>query len=152
LHGSASFDFIIEEGTGPEGEAETYRGWGPSLEIVRLNGMKPLHIVLLVAAGAIGGALIMKVVQKPRTAEPVGVVSQIQTPPATAPATPPAAPADGQAASAPANPSPLESPKPVREAPPQRVHRAAANHRQAGVAAAIKPAAPVTRTCGARDC
>ena len=59
--------------------------------------MKPLHIVLLVAAGAIGGALIMKVVQKPRTAEPAGVVSQVQAPPATAPATPPAEPAEAQA-------------------------------------------------------
>jgi hypothetical protein len=103
--------------------------------------MKPLHIVLLVAAGAIGGALIMKVVQKPQTVDPAGVVSQVQTPPATAPAIP-AAPADAQTASVPANPSPLESPKPVREAPPQRVHRTVANHRPAEVAAASQPAAP----------
>ena len=98
--------------------------------------MKPLHIVLLVAAGAIGGALIMKVVQKPQAAEPVGVVAQVPTPPATAPS-------DGQAASVPANPSTVESPKPVREAPPQRVHRAAANHSPAKVAAASQPGAPV---------
>ena len=104
--------------------------------------MKPLHIVLLVAAGAIGGALIMKVVQKPQTAAPAGVVSQVQTPPATAPATPPAEPVDAQAPSVPVNPSPLESPKPVRGAPPQRVHRAAANRRPAEVAAASQPAAP----------
>jgi hypothetical protein len=104
--------------------------------------MKPLHIVLLVAAGAIGGALIMKVVQKPRTAEPAAVVSQVQAPPATAPATPPGAQADAQADSVPANPSPLESPKPVRKAPSQRVYRATANHRPAEVAAASQPAAP----------
>ena len=104
--------------------------------------MKPLHIVLLVAAGAIGGALIMKVVQKPQTAEPAGVVSQVQTPPATAPATPPAEPVDAQAPSVPVNPSPLESPKPARGTPPQRVHRAAANRRPAEVAAASQPAAP----------
>ena len=104
--------------------------------------MKPLHIVLLVAAGAIGGALIMKVVQKPQTAAPAGVVSQVQTPPATAPVTPP--PADGQAASVQANPSPLEASKPVRHAAPQRVHRAAANHRPTEVAAASRPAAPAT--------
>jgi hypothetical protein len=102
--------------------------------------MKPLHIVLLVAAGAIGGALIMRVVQKPRTTAPAGVVSQAQAPPATAPATPPAEPADAQAGSVPANPSPLESPKPVRKAP-QRVYRAAANHRPTEVAA-NQPAVP----------
>ena len=104
--------------------------------------MKPLHIVLLVAAGAIGGALIMKLVQKPQTAAPAGVVS-VQTPPATAPATPSAEPADGQAAGVPANPSPLEPPKPVRQAAPERVHRLAANHRPTEVAA-NQPAAPAT--------
>jgi hypothetical protein len=108
--------------------------------------MKPLHIVLLVAAGAIGGALIMRVVQKPQAAAPAGVVSQVQAPPATAPATPPAEPGDAQTPSVPANPSPLEPSKPVRVEPSQRVHRAAANHRPVEVAVASQPAAPATPT------
>ena len=114
--------------------------------------MKPLHIVLLVAAGALGGAVIMKVVHKPQTAAPAAVVAQVQTPPATAPATPPPAePADGQAASVPAHPSPVEPPKPVRQAAPQRVHRAAANHRPTEVAAARQPVSACDAgTCGAR--
>ena len=36
--------------------------------------MKPLHIVVLLAAGAIGGAVIMKVALKPQTAAPAPVV------------------------------------------------------------------------------
>ena len=55
--------------------------------------MKPLHIVVLLAAGAIGGAVIMKLALKPQTAPPP-VVAQVQTPPATAPATPATDPAD----------------------------------------------------------
>jgi len=48
--------------------------------------MKPLHVGLLVAAGAIAGALIVKVVQRPQPApEPTAV-----TTPALAPAQPPA--------------------------------------------------------------
>jgi hypothetical protein len=43
--------------------------------------MKPLHIALLLAAGAVGGAVIMKISQRP--AAPM--VAQTQTPPATAP-------------------------------------------------------------------
>ncbi len=54
--------------------------------------MKPLHIVILVAAGAIGGGAIMKVAQKPQGASPAPLVAQAQTPPATAPGTLPAAP------------------------------------------------------------
>ena len=73
--------------------------------------MKPLHIVVLVAAGALGGAVIMKVALKPQTAAPAPVVSQVQTPPATAPATPPAEPADAQTPAQPANPSPVEPPQ-----------------------------------------
>jgi hypothetical protein len=79
----------------------------------------------------------MKLVQKPQTAAPAGVVSQVQTPPATAPATPSAEPVG-----VPANPSPVEAPKPVRQAP-ERVHRAAANHRPTELAA-NQPAAPLT--------
>ena len=105
--------------------------------------MKPLHIVILLAAGAIGGAVIMKVAQKPQTAAPAPVVAQVQTPPATAPATPPAEPADARATGVPANPSPFETPKPVREAPkPGRAHRAAVNQPPAVVAPPGEPMAP----------
>jgi hypothetical protein len=108
--------------------------------------MKPLHIVILLAAGAIGGAVIMKVALQPQTAAPAPVVAQVQTPPATAPATPPAEPADAQATGVPANPSPFETPKPVREAPkPGRAQRAAMPtmpQPQAVVAPPSQPVAP----------
>jgi len=122
--------------------------------------MKPLHIVILLAAGAIGGAVIMKVAIQPQTAAPAPVVARVQTPPATAPATPPAEPAtpptqpaDARATGVPANPSPFEAPKPVREAPlPRRARRAPVNQHPAAVvappsqpvaSAAPTPAAPV---------
>src|ERR1035441_4969269 len=44
--------------------------------------MKPLHIVVLLAAGAIGGAVIMKVAYQPKIAAPAPVVAQVQAPPA----------------------------------------------------------------------
>jgi hypothetical protein len=128
--------------------------------------MKPLHIVILLAAGAIGGAVIMKVAVRPQTVEPPPLVAHVQTPPATAPATPatqpsePSAelatrstqPADARATGVPANPSLLKAPKPVREAPPmRRARRAPVNQHPAAVLAppiqpiapaAAKPAAP----------
>jgi len=122
--------------------------------------MKPLHIVILLAAGAIGGAVIMKVAIQPQTAAPAPVVARVQTPPATAPATPPAEPAtpptqpaDARVTGVPASPSPFEAPKPVREAPlPRRARRAPVNQHPAAVvappsqpvaSAAPTPAAPV---------
>ena len=119
--------------------------------------MKPLHIVVLVAAGAIGGAVIMKVAFQPKIAAPVAVVAQVQTPPATAPATPPAEPADARAAGVPANPSPFETPAAVRETPnpvretpaavreapkPGRAHRAAVHQAPAEVAPPSQPMTP----------
>src|ERR1035441_1780638 len=109
--------------------------------------MKPLHIVVLLAAGAIGGAVIMKVANQPKIAAPVAVVAQVQTPPATAPATPPAEPADARATGVPANPSPFEAPAAVREAPagvreapkPGRAHHAAVHQAPAEVAPPSQP-------------
>jgi hypothetical protein len=94
--------------------------------------MKPLHIVILLAAGAMAGAVIMKVALQPRPAPPM--VAQVQTPPATAPATPVAVPAapvavpdEVQVTDVPANPSPFEPPKPPRAVPkPRRVQPMAA--------------------------
>ena len=94
--------------------------------------MKPLHIVILLAAGAVAGAVIMKVASLSRTAA-APLVAQVQTPPAIAPATlpaaqamPPAVPAAAQATGVPANPSPFESPKPVRALPKPRRAQATA--------------------------
>src|ERR1035441_10315897 len=101
--------------------------------------MKPLHIVILLAAGAMAGAVIMKMTSRPRTTA-APMVAQVQTPPAIAPAPPPvvpamppavpdpppAVPADAQATGVPANPSPFESPKPVRALPKPRRAQATA--------------------------
>jgi hypothetical protein len=95
--------------------------------------MKPLHIVILLAAGAMAGAVIMKMASQPRPAA-IPMVAQVQTPPAIAPAmplavpaAPPAVPADAQAMGVPANPSPFESPKSVRAVPkPRRAQPTAA--------------------------
>ena len=111
--------------------------------------MKPLHIVILVAAGAMAGAVIMKVASQPRTAA-APIVAQVQTPPAPAPATPPAAlatppvvPAEAQATSLPASPSPFESPRPVREVPkPRRAQPMAVARPRAVEAPPIQASAP----------
>lgn len=104
--------------------------------------MKPLHIVVLLAAGAIGGAVIMQVARKPQPAAPAPVVAQVQTPPATAPATPPVEPADAQAIGVPANLSPVETAKPVREAPkPGRTRRVAVSQAPPVTAPSSQPVA-----------
>jgi len=109
--------------------------------------MKPLHIVILVAAGALGGAVIMKVALVPETGT-APVVAQVQAPPATAPAAPvvPAAvavePADGRATDEPDKPSPVEPVKAVRETPkPARVQRAAVHQARAEAVPASRPGA-----------
>jgi hypothetical protein len=119
--------------------------------------MKPLHIVILLAAGAMAGAVIMKMASQPRTTA-APMVAQVQTPPAIAPATPPAAPAaspevpaappavpaDAQATAVPANPSPFESPKPVRAVPkPRRPQPTAAARPLVAEAPPIQVYAPV---------
>ena len=38
--------------------------------------MKPLQIALLVVAGAVGGAIVMKVTQRPQPVAPAAVVAQ----------------------------------------------------------------------------
>jgi len=93
--------------------------------------MKPLHIVILLAAGAVGGAVIMKVALVPQTGT-APVMAQVQTPPATAPAMPatPAAVA-------------VEPVKPVREAPkPARAQRAAVGQPRAEAVPASQPMTP----------
>jgi hypothetical protein len=108
--------------------------------------MKPLHILVLLAAGAIGGAVIMKVAQRPRNAQPAVAVAV--APPATAPPTPPVPPAAARVADVPAPPSPLEAPKPVREAGrTARTQRAAVSRHPAAIGPAEPmPAAPAQPT------
>ena len=115
--------------------------------------MKPLHVGVLLVAGAIGGAVIMKVAFQPQTVAPAAVVAQVQAPPATAPATPPAEPADARATGVPDKPSPVEAVKAVHEAPkPVRTHRAAVTRppaeveppSRAGAPAEPMPAAPTS--------
>ncbi len=87
--------------------------------------MKPLHIILLIAAGAVGGAVIMRVSQRPAapltaelpappslpaTAPPAAAVPPAVEPPASAPAEPPARTVDE-----PTHPSPFTTPKVARE-------------------------------------
>src|SRR5450631_321002 len=96
--------------------------------------MKPLHIVLLIAAGAAGGAVLMKVTQKPvpmAQARPAAeAVPQRSAPLAIQPVPVEPAPAAPAAQAEPAaGPSPFQAPPPQtqREAPkPGRVHRTAA--------------------------
>src|ERR1039458_5001771 len=88
--------------------------------------MKPLHVGVLLVAGAIGGAVIMKVAFQPQTVAPAAVVAQVHAPPATAPAAPPGSRAGRRSAGFRERPSPVEAVKAVPEAPkPVRTHRAA---------------------------
>jgi hypothetical protein len=112
--------------------------------------MKPLHVGVLLVAGAIGGAVIMKVAFQPQTVAPAAVVA---APPATAPATPPAEPAEARATGVPDKPYPVEAVKAVHEAPKQvHTHRAAVTRPPAeveppswaGAPAEPMPAAPTS--------
>ena len=96
--------------------------------------MKPLQIGLMVVAGAIGGALVMKVVQRPQAP----AVAEVQNPPAPAPPVEPAVPPPQAVPPAPAE---YAAPVERREAPkPQRVPR---HYRQTGTVAKSDPAPPV---------
>jgi hypothetical protein len=121
--------------------------------------MKAVHIVLLVLAGALGGAVLMKVAEKPRqVVEEAPVVSPVQpvaqqaevspapTVPAPAPAPAPAVqevqpPVTPPAASEPpAKPSPLEArQQPAR--PQEPVHARPFNPRPLTMVAKIHPPA-----------
>lgn len=72
--------------------------------------MKPLHIALLIAAGAVGGALVMKVTQPSPAPAPAPVAAQAPAP-APTPAVTPAAPL----------PEPLPAPVPVTEKKPSAI-------------------------------
>jgi hypothetical protein len=89
--------------------------------------MKPLHIVVLVAAGALGGAVIMKLAMKPPVAAPapVAVTAGVEAKTPSAVPAPPPAPEPPPAPQA-------DTPEPVREAPkPARTHHAVVKPRTA---------------------
>ncbi|HLK47774.1 MAG TPA: hypothetical protein VKT49_06550 [Bryobacteraceae bacterium] len=108
--------------------------------------MKPFQIALLVVAGAVGGAVVMKVASRPQPAAPPAPVVAQETPlPAPAPAAEPAPPPE------PVKPEPFvekakprPKPKPVKRDPdPVAVASSApAPSAPAPVAAAAPPPAP----------
>jgi hypothetical protein len=110
--------------------------------------MKPLHMVVLIAAGAIGGGVMVKLAMQPKTVTPAATMPA-QTTPATAPAMPPVRPSDTLAAGAPGQDvsgkiSPLETPKPVREAPkPGRTPRVIESKPEDPAIAPSQPAEPI---------
>lgn len=81
--------------------------------------MKPLHIALLVVAGAVGGAVVMKVMQPSQPATPAPVVAQN---PAAAPA-PQAAPEPQPAPAPAAKPEAFATEKPKAHPKPRPIHR-----------------------------
>ena len=88
--------------------------------------MKPLHIVVLVAAGALGGAVIMKLAMRPPVAAPAPVAATAGVEPMKAPDDVPAPPPAPQAVPQ------VDTPAPVREAPkPVRTHHAVVKQRPA---------------------
>lgn len=102
--------------------------------------MKPLNIVILVVAGAVGGAVIMKMAQKPAAVSAPQVAQEQAQPPST-PQPPAAAPAPAPVEPAPAaQPAPREAPKPRRVPRPARENSPAAV--PAPAPAAAVPAAP----------
>jgi hypothetical protein len=100
--------------------------------------MKPLHVAILVAAGALGGAVVMQVWNRPH---PAPVEAQVRPPAApaaavvTPPAPAPAPPVESQPAVS--QPVPVEPAAPPRKA--VRVHRAAPKPRPVVVAKADPP-------------
>src|ERR1035441_4294311 len=75
--------------------------------------MKPVHIVVLLLAGALGGALIMRVAHQAKPAAPVAAVTQLG-PPATAP------PEQPEPEPAPAVQAPPAEPEPAPAAVPEK--------------------------------
>jgi len=107
--------------------------------------MKPLHIVLLVLAGALGGAVVMKVVEKPRPAQVP--VEEVQSQPQAAPAVepPPAEPVPAESVQAP----PPEAVKPVR--PPVQPRAKSAAPPRPKPSRAPHPADPVAPVMTAQN-
>lgn len=108
--------------------------------------MKPLHIVLLVLAGALSGAILMNIAQKSRGPAPAPATAQSQAPAQAAPAAAPAplpTPPETPPAVAAAPPEP-DKPSPVakKEAPRPRPARSASPARNPEPVAVAQNASP----------
>lgn len=106
--------------------------------------MKPLQIALLVVAGAVGGAIVMKVVQRPQPVAPAPVVAQnpVPAPQAAPPVAEAPAPAPvTEPATLQAKPSPIPEKRPIAKAKVAH-HREARNPQPVEVAQVTPPAAP----------
>ena len=102
--------------------------------------MKPLQIALLVVAGAVGGAIVMKVAQRPQPAAPAPVVAQIPVPASEVAAAQPVAPAPAPEPEA--KPAPFVESRP--HAKPRPVRQPAPRVPEPVVVAQNTPPAPVT--------
>jgi hypothetical protein len=105
--------------------------------------MKPVQIALLVVAGAVGGAIVMKVIQRPEPVATVPLVAQNSAAQNTAPAAQP----EPQAAEAPP-PEPITEPEAKPSPIPERqraiINRSKPVHRQETRSAAPIQVAQVT--------
>jgi hypothetical protein len=108
--------------------------------------MKPLHIVLLVCAGALGGAVVTKVWHKHPAAAPALEVARVEQPAATAQG-PAAAPPAATAPPAAANPA-AEKLKPSAPSTATTVRKQKAAEPSAPAAATGKAAGHPERTSG----
>jgi len=106
--------------------------------------MKPLHIGLLVLVGAMGGALIMKLMQRPQPS-PAPVPATVAAAPAPAPLPAPVTPPEA----AEAKPAPMPAQEPVKPVRPRKavtVKPARTSHpAPVTVAQNLPPAAPETQ-------
>lgn len=80
--------------------------------------MKPLHVAVLVAAAALGGAVVMKVFERPQPPAPVAAESPAPLPPAGVQAPPPSPEPPSQPASLPVA-NAKAKPRPARRTPKQ---------------------------------
>jgi hypothetical protein len=103
--------------------------------------MKPLQIGLLVVAGAVGGAIIMKVVQRPQPDAPAPVVAQTPAPEPQSALPAAEAPAAAQLAEPEAKPSPI--PEKRASAKPRVVHHQEARYSHPVEVAQARPPAPI---------
>lgn len=103
--------------------------------------MRPVHVVVLLLSGALGGAMIMKVVHPGKPIVPAMVVAQAQ-PPATAPPEQPAPAPEPLAQALPAaepEPQPVVAAEPAKPSPMPRVKLEIAPLPRVHTVAALQP-------------
>jgi len=102
--------------------------------------MRPIHVVVLLLSGALGGAMIMRVVHPTKPVVPVAMVAQPQ-PPATAPPEQPEPVAQTPPAAEP-GPQPIVVAEPVKPSPMPRAKREIPKAQPARAVASIATASP----------